>query len=75
MPSYLHAPSDAVCWNCDRRADETISVTLRLPGRGTATFPLCRPCHDETYTALVGVTERAGLTIRRAPPVRLHRAG
>ena len=75
MPSYLREPSDAVCWNCDRRTDETISVTLRLPGGGSAIFPLCRACHDETYTALVGVTARAGLTISRASTARLRRAG
>ena len=63
MPSYLRQPSDAVCWNCDRDADETISVTLRSPAGAARAFRLCRACEDTISPALTHVAADAGIAI------------
>ena len=63
MPSFLRQPSDAVCWNCDRDADETISVTLRSPAGVVRGFWLCRACEDDISPALTQVAADAGIAI------------
>ena len=69
MPSYLRAPSDAVCWNCDRHVDETIRVTLRMPSGGAATFALCRPCYDAIFPAVAEVAGQVGIRLECAAAV------
>ena len=65
VPSYLREPSQPVCWNCDRRADEIVPVTLRTSSAIVSDFPLCRACEDTIYPALVHVAADAGIEIVR----------
>ena len=65
MLSYRRAPSDAVCWNCDRRADELIAITLRTPSGAARTFALCGDCDNAIYAVLVRVPADAGVEIVR----------
>ena len=65
MPSYLRAPSDAVCWNCDCRADETVSVFLHTPTGGEATFRLCGHCYDTIYPSFATLAREAGIAVTR----------
>jgi len=61
VPSYLRKPSAAVCWNCDRDADETVAITLRAASGGETTLTLCRHCYDAAYVPLAARTE--GLSV------------
>ncbi len=66
MPSYLRTPSDAVCWNCDRWADETVAVAICTPTGGEAAFRLCDRCYDEVYPSFATTAREAGITVIRA---------
>ncbi len=63
MPSYLREPSDAACWNCDRREDALVVVTLRSPAGAARAFRLCRACEDTFSPALTQVAADAGIAI------------
>ena len=63
MPSYLREPSDAACWNCDRRTEDLVAVTLRSPAGAARAFALCRACEDTFFPALTQVAADAGIAI------------
>ena len=69
MAPYPREPSDAVCWNCDRRADETVRVTLQMPTGDVATFALCRVCLDGISPTLAAADGQIGIRIDRDPTV------
>ena len=60
MPSYLRELSRSVCWNCDRDADETITVSLRSSTGEGASFALCRRCYEADYVPLAARAEELG---------------
>ena len=67
MPSYLRQPSDAVCWECDRWADETVAVSLHTPTGNKATYRLCGHCYDTIYPSFATLARETGITVTRPP--------
>ena len=54
MPSSQREPSDAVCWNCDRRAHDVVPATVGSPVGGHIVLTLCRACYASSYLPLAG---------------------
>ncbi len=69
MPSYLHQALGSACWNCERDADDTVAVTLRMPTGDAATFALCGACLDGISPALAAAAGQIGIRIDRNPTV------
>ena len=61
VPSRLRNPPAVTCWNCDRKIEQTVAVTLRAPSGGEASLRLCRPCHDSVYVPLIARTEATNI--------------
>ena len=52
MSSSSREPVAAVCWNCDRQADDVASVSLRARLGAQVAVALCHDCHATTYLPL-----------------------
>jgi hypothetical protein len=68
-----------LCWNCDRRTDVTVEITIRQSSGGQARVPLCEACCRTVYRPLVqelawvreeGAAGTPRLIVERAPEAR-----
>ncbi len=67
MPTDKPRKPALTCWNCEREAEESVSVTLGAPGRGQTALTLCHACHASSYLPLAA---QAGDVTPRTDEVR-----
>jgi hypothetical protein len=60
MPSS--APREAECWECGRKADVLISITIRAESGWSMRLRLCQSCYDAVYVPLAGTVGGVTLT-------------